>query len=80
MIPFPEKKYQIIYADPPWEYRQSGGLNGSRGTAKAHYDTMTTVDICNLPVQEITGGGGTATRREQSTDFRPCGFLGASRG
>lgn len=20
----PAKKYQIIYADPPWEYRQSG--------------------------------------------------------
>ena len=20
MIPFPDKKYNIIYADPPWEY------------------------------------------------------------
>jgi len=20
MIPFPNKKYQIIYADPPWSY------------------------------------------------------------
>ena len=24
MIPFPNKKYSVIYADPPWEYRQSG--------------------------------------------------------
>lgn len=57
MIPFPDKKYQIIYADPPWEYRQSGGKNGSRGMAKTHYQTMATVDICNMPVAKITGWG-----------------------
>ena len=42
-------KYQIIYADPPWEYKQSG----ARGTAKKHYSTMTTEQICNLPVKSI---------------------------
>lgn len=21
MIPFPNKKYEVIYADPPWSYR-----------------------------------------------------------
>lgn len=57
MIPFPDKKYSVIYADPPWEYRQSGGKSGSRGMAKTHYSTMTTGDICNLPVGEIAGGG-----------------------
>ncbi len=57
MIPFPDKKYDVIYADPPWEYKQSGGKNGSRGMAKAHYNTMATEDICNLPVQKIAGGG-----------------------
>ena len=25
MIPFPDKKYNIIYADPPWSYSDSGG-------------------------------------------------------
>ncbi len=53
MIPFPKKKYEIIYADPPWEYRQSGGKSGSRGMAKTHYSTMSTEDICDLPVGEI---------------------------
>ena len=24
MIPFPDKKYSIIYADPPWSYSDSG--------------------------------------------------------
>ena len=48
------KKYQIIYADPPWEYKQSGSKTNSRGMAKQHYSTMSTADICNLPVQRIT--------------------------
>ena len=52
MIPFPEKRYNIIYADPPWAYNQAG-----RGAATNHYQTMTTADICKMPVREITGGG-----------------------
>jgi N6-adenosine-specific RNA methylase IME4 len=47
------KKYQIIYADPPWEYKQSGSETNSRGMAKQHYPTMPTKDICNIPVREI---------------------------
>ena len=47
-----DNKYQIIYADPPWEYRQSGSKN-SRGMAKQHYRTMSTEDICALPVKKI---------------------------
>lgn len=49
-----DNKYQIIYADPPWEYKQSGSKTNSRGMAKQHYSTMSTADICNLPVQRIT--------------------------
>lgn len=44
-----DKKYNIIYADPPWEYKQAG----SRGVAKQHYETMTTEDICNLPIRNM---------------------------
>lgn len=29
-----DKKYDIIYADPPWEYKQSGSEKNSRGMAK----------------------------------------------
>ena len=66
MIPFPDKKYQIIYADPPWEYKQSGGVNGSRGMAKTHYATMPTEDLCNLPVDKIAGGGLSASCGQHS--------------
>lgn len=48
-----DKKYQIIYADPPWSYKQQGSKNQKRGMAKQHYDTMTTEEICNLPIKDI---------------------------
>ena len=32
VIPFPDKKYNIIYADPPWQYNESWG-NGQVGYA-----------------------------------------------
>ena len=46
-------KYDIIYADPPWEYKQSGTAKYTRGMAKWHYPTMTTSDICKLPVRNL---------------------------
>jgi len=49
-INFPDKKYKIIYADPPWSYI-SNMMNSS---ATDHYKTMSLKDICNLPVKDIT--------------------------
>ncbi len=44
---WPSGPFRCIVADPPWEYRESGG--GNR-VVSAHYPTMTTDDICALPV------------------------------
>ena len=44
-LPLPDKEYQVIYADPPWEYRQHGTTAKSRGNAAQHYPTMTTAAI-----------------------------------
>ena len=44
------KGYQIIYADPPWEYRNMGNI---QATANAQYPTMKQVDIEALPVSGI---------------------------
>ena len=49
MIPFPDKKYNIIYADPAWNYTDKS-LN--RGGAARHYKTMTDDEIQNLQVQK----------------------------
>ena len=53
---FPKGEYSIIYADPPWAYRQCGTTPKSRGNAAKHYGTMATEDICKLPVREMCGG------------------------
>ena len=44
------KKYQIIYADPPWRYQD----NNCNGSAEQHYSTMKLDDIKNLPIGDIT--------------------------
>jgi len=55
MIPFPNKKYQIIYADPPWKYRQGKSMGTNfQGAADRHYSCMDYKDICKLPISEIT--------------------------
>lgn len=46
------EKYDIIYADPPWQYKQVGSLK-SRSSAQQHYNTMCIDDICNLPINNI---------------------------
>jgi N6-adenosine-specific RNA methylase IME4 len=48
MIPFPDKKYNIIYADPPWRYQDTA----CHGSIK-EYDTMTLEAIKDLPVQTL---------------------------
>jgi N6-adenosine-specific RNA methylase IME4 len=46
-MPLPEKKYQIIYADPPWKYDFSETQSRD---IENHYPTMDTDDICNLNI------------------------------
>ena len=45
-----EKKYNIIYADPPWAYRNMGNI---QATANAHYNTMNQKDIESLPISQL---------------------------
>lgn len=48
---FPTKKYQIIYADPPWSYNDKA-LAGNRGSC-CKYNVQTKDWIDNLPVSTI---------------------------
>ena len=47
----PDKKYQIIYSDPPWRYSNPKGNDPKLGGIT--YPTMTLEEICNLPVSQI---------------------------
>ena len=54
MVDFPDKKYQIIYADPPWppDIHINSPVGGKKITD--HYPLMTMKDIKSLPVGKIT--------------------------
>ena len=53
------KKYQIIYADPPWFYnkrnlfKKSGERNNFAWGATNHYSVMKTEEICKLPIAKL---------------------------
>ena len=51
MIPFPAKKYNVIYVDPPWGYQNKA----TRAAADKHYGTMTIDELKQMPVGH--GGG-----------------------
>lgn len=43
------KRYDIIYADPPWRYRDKT----CEGACAKHYNTMSVEEICALPVANL---------------------------
>lgn len=51
MIPFPNKKYAIIYADPPWNYSDKWHP-GKRG-AMYKYNMLEQSTLIDLPVLQI---------------------------
>lgn len=80
------KKYQIIYADPPWAYRNMGNI---QATANSHYPTMKNEDICNLKVADIAEDNSilflwaTFPKIQEALDvmkawgfeYKTCGFI-----
>ena len=59
MIPFPEKKYQVIYADPPWEVKKV--VRKSRPNQKESLDYKT------MPLEEIMALNVCGLAEEDST-------------
>lgn len=45
----PKGKYRVIYADPPWQYDNSGLAQ----SAARHYLTMSQEELCALPTGEL---------------------------
>ena len=54
----PDRQYQILYADPPWDYKgqtQHSGKGGvSTGGAVTHYPTLTLSQLKHLNIRSIT--------------------------
>lgn len=49
---FPQGKYRVIYADPPWDYK-TGDNSKNTSDPEIHYELMSIEDICNMPVKDI---------------------------
>lgn len=47
------KKYNVIYADPPWSYRDKSGRDYKHG-AEEKYDVMTNEDIAAMNISSFT--------------------------
>jgi site-specific DNA-methyltransferase (adenine-specific) len=50
----PEKKYSIIYADPPWSFNFKNRKGLSEDAKGRLYETMKAEDIIKMPVSEIS--------------------------
>lgn len=59
MEPLPAGPFEVIYADPPWEYdaREQFGFKGdvgvTTGGAINHYPTLTIAELCELGVADV---------------------------
>ena len=49
MVNFPNKKYGVIYADPPWLFKTRSDKGKDRSPEK-HYKVLSHADICNMGV------------------------------
>lgn len=50
-----DKKYETIYADPPWRFQNRTGKVAPEHKRLNRYETMSLEEIKALPVREITG-------------------------
>src|SRR6516165_6643603 len=52
--PFPsDRRYAVLYADPPWHFEVYNEESGIERAAGNHYPTMSLEDICALPVLSL---------------------------
>lgn len=47
-------KFQVIYADPPWEYRNKKTGGSMKSGSLSKYETLTVEEICamNIPAEK----------------------------
>jgi N6-adenosine-specific RNA methylase IME4 len=50
-LPNVQGRYAVIYADPPWRF-VTYSPRGEARSAASHYECMTFVDLCRLPIRE----------------------------
>ena len=88
-----DKKYNIIYADPPWTFKTYSAKGKEKKSAENHYHCMKKEDIQNLPVQNISADNcvlflwvtmpcleeGLELIRKWGFTYKTCGFTWVKR-
>lgn len=75
MYNFPNKKYAIIYADPPWRYKNADNLAKISildGKIDKAYSTMSLDDLKKLPVENIADDNSLLFMWAISPDLPMC--------
>ena len=77
MIPLPEKKYDIIYADPPWDHGGRWWRKGTNGkvvekSVRDHYPVMSFKELKALPVIDVAGDNSLLFLWVISSKFLEC--------
>jgi N6-adenosine-specific RNA methylase IME4 len=52
-----DKKYRIVYADPPWKYNEVNHQTEGNFQSKTlgnHYPSMSISELCELPIKDLT--------------------------
>ena len=87
MIPFPKKKYNVIYCDPAWQFKTYSN-KGKERSADKHYLCMEGNEIKNLPIKDISEKNcilfiwvtypklieGMETIKEWGFEYKTCAF------
>lgn len=47
------EKYNVLYIDPPWSYKNKNTGGSMKSGAANQYPTMTIEELCNLPIKNI---------------------------
>ena len=83
-------KYSVIYADPPWEFRNKKTGGSGQSGSEAQYSVMSVSEVCALNVRAISANDsflfmwwvasqpGEALRVVSSWGFRLCTMTGFS--
>lgn len=58
MKPFPDKKYNTIVIDPPWDISLTGNWKRENRKSKLNYPTMSIQEIKDIPISSILNQGG----------------------
>lgn len=67
-------KFSIVVSDNPWVFSDKLNMSSTKRGADANYSTLTTKELCNLPVNQITDPDGSILALWTPSSLLPQGL------